>query len=282
MTSNTFGINEKLATSLIQQKKTKLLWAYCVVGYLVSGVGKEEKTLLIKRYAEFTSCSEKTAYNHINALLEAGYVTEREVYRSKIDEHQTAIFVKSKGEMAKEAGFRKGKNIKFEEYQLKDYSVFRDHYICVKHLFIQNSFRHSYNKLKKNTLSLLNLGKIEEGSCPSSIDKVGCSIRKVCQHTGIDYLTVQRALKGNVERTYNVLYSYDSYSSMLKDFNLSFFKQNVKYRFFKNKEGGIDICYSLGSVSKYNANKSRRQKAGGGKTPKPSFIDCFFTKLELR
>lgn len=250
--------------------KLKAVYAYSVVSFLTRGKGRCVKSDLIEQYSSFTGLSKRTAYTHLNLALDEGYLFEKKVAYRGADKPQTTIFTVSKTKLA--AGYKK-RTEKFSEFQLKSYKDFQARYIRLSHLYLQSAFRFCYSKMKRNFESLLHSGEISEYSFPSTIDKVGCSIRKVCEYTGIRYETVQKALKKVCIKTANLVCEFESYTSFLKSYSIDFFKSNPMYM-FKRYGSKIVVLYKLGSTSAYD-----RHCRGG--LHKPLTIDPFSSKSKF-
>lgn len=221
------------------------IYTYSVVNHLTRGVGHMLKSRLVLVYGEFTGLSKRTVYTHLKnciGLYEKDY------------KDGTHVCVVSKEVLAR--SFKK-RTEKFSERQLRSYRDFQAHFIRLVHLKLQGSFRFCYKKIGRNFESLLHRGEISEFAYPSEISKVGCSIRKVQEHTGIRYETIQKALRHVTEKVANLVCRFNNYQEFRKAYSTDFFIQNPKYTFRKHGRG-IVVLYKLGSVSKYD-----RRSVGG-------------------
>lgn len=242
-------LNEGLSTNMVKNGNMKLLHSYAVVVYLTRGLGYMVKKDLVASICEFSGVGERTAWVYLRNLENAGLIFTKNTIHGSGPKTST-VHVRSKCKVAFESEFFSRKSIKFSVNDLRTYASFRDHYIRITHLNLQKSFRFAYQRIKRNTHSLLHMGEIDPDECPDSIDKVGCSIRKVCEYTNLSFQTVQKSLKGYTKATANLVATFGSYSEFMKTYTIEFFKKNRKYVFGK-KNGKIYVFYLLGSVSAY-------------------------------
>lgn len=248
MESNTLKVKEGFCTDLVKQGDLRLLHQYCVISYLTKGVGHGKKKELIQKIARFTGMGERTIWNWVNNLEIQGFIeTVQGNYKGVV---RSTIRVVSKDKLARDSGFYSRRSIKFTASQIQDFKEFSKHYVCTIHKQLQSTFRFCYSKIVRQTESLLHRGEISINDCPSSIDKVGCSIRKVCEYTNLSFATVQKYLKGNTNREYNVSSVFDTMKDFHKSYSILFFKENPKYS-FKRYRDKVRVLYSLGSTSTY-------------------------------
>lgn len=185
-----YNISEKVLVDYFQNKKTKSLFIYAVSSMLTAKKGYISVPDYIGRVSHFCTVSTRTSKRWLNILISNGFASIRKGTihvngRKKIESHHE----NSKW------------YIQFHEEHLKSYSEFQAHAIRQIALLLQRRFQYAWREFKKYSADDLNLE--HELALIRSRNKIGCSISKIQEKTGLSKSTISAALKGHTQKQCN-------------------------------------------------------------------------------
>lgn len=193
------GFNATMLRAAARKKELHLMHKYLLIVRATAGKGyigiKEFRQYL----SDFCGISDRTGRRWVTVLIEKRAVRCKKGVLYPISKKKAKS---NYAERLRESGIEdiSRRSIVFPEDVLKDYTLFRDHFIRQYALLMQRRFRHMVSLQRRDKIQPDSL--IKEGKIETSMDfirnpkKVGCSISKLHEALLFNKATISKALKG--------------------------------------------------------------------------------------